>query len=177
MMKSTGQGSKFKGKDTVLVTDSISDFMKLFPNIFGIAEKKWENFNLLFYLSLLYYLPNLKCAKSLQSCLTLCKTMDCSQPGYFVHGILQARILEWVAMSSPLGDFSNPEMEPTSFMSSALVGGFFITSTTWKAQIGGPLFYWKQEKRNSWSQTYANELYHWAEFKIHSFNPYLFSTF
>lgn len=39
-MKSTGQGSKFKGKDTVLVTDSISDFMKLFPNIFGLAEKK-----------------------------------------------------------------------------------------------------------------------------------------
>ena len=99
MMKSTGQGSKFKGKDTVLVTDSISDFMKLFPNIFGLAEKKWENFNLLFYLSLLYYLPNLKCAKSLESCLTLWETMDCSQPGYFVHGILQARILEWVAMS------------------------------------------------------------------------------
>ena len=38
------------------------------------------------------------CAVSLQSCLTLCYPMDCSLPGSFVHGILQARILEWVAL-------------------------------------------------------------------------------
>ena len=31
-----------------------------------------------------------------QSCLTVCDTMDCSLPGPSVHGILQARILEWV---------------------------------------------------------------------------------
>ena len=36
-------------------------------------------------------------AQSLQSCLTLCDPMDCSLPGFSVHGILQARILEWVA--------------------------------------------------------------------------------
>ena len=36
-------------------------------------------------------------AKLLQSCLTLCNPMDCSPPGSSVHGILQARILEWVA--------------------------------------------------------------------------------
>ena len=35
------------------------------------------------------------------SCLTLCNPMDCSPPGFSVHGISQARILEWVAMSSP----------------------------------------------------------------------------
>ena len=35
-------------------------------------------------------------AKSLQSCLTLCNAMDCSPPGSSVHGILQARRLEWV---------------------------------------------------------------------------------
>ena len=34
-----------------------------------------------------------------QSSLTLCNPMDCSPPGSFVHGILQARILEWVAIS------------------------------------------------------------------------------
>ena len=33
------------------------------------------------------------------SCLTLCDPMDCSPPGYSVRGILQARKLEWVAMS------------------------------------------------------------------------------
>ena len=35
-----------------------------------------------------------------ESCLTLCNPMDCSQPGSSVHGILLARILEWVAISS-----------------------------------------------------------------------------
>ena len=33
-----------------------------------------------------------------QSCPTLCGPMDCSLPGFSVHGILQARILEWVAI-------------------------------------------------------------------------------
>ena len=37
-------------------------------------------------------------AKSLKLCLTLCHTMDCSPPGSSVHGILQARALEWVAI-------------------------------------------------------------------------------
>ena len=43
------------------------------------------------------------CAKSLQSCPTLWDPMDCSPPGSSVHGILQARILEWVAMPSSRG--------------------------------------------------------------------------
>ena len=42
-------------------------------------------------------------AKSLQSCLTLCDAMDSSWPGSLVHGILQARILEWVTMPSSRG--------------------------------------------------------------------------
>ena len=37
-------------------------------------------------------------AKSHQSCLTLCNPVDCSLPGSSVHGILQAGVLEWVAM-------------------------------------------------------------------------------
>ena len=39
-------------------------------------------------------------AKSLQSCLTLCDPVDSSPPGSSVHGIPQARIMEWVAMPS-----------------------------------------------------------------------------
>ena len=39
-------------------------------------------------------------SKSLQLCPTLCDPMDCSPPGSPVHGILQARILEWVAILS-----------------------------------------------------------------------------
>ena len=37
-----------------------------------------------------------------QLCLTLFDPMDCSPPGSSVHGILQARILEWVAVPSPI---------------------------------------------------------------------------
>ena len=46
--------------------------------------------------------------KVTQSCLTLCHPMD-----YTVHGILQARILEWVAFFSA-GDLPNPGIEPRS---------------------------------------------------------------
>ena len=42
-------------------------------------------------------------AKSFQSCLTLCNPMDCSCPDSSVHGILQARILQWIAMPSSRG--------------------------------------------------------------------------
>ena len=52
-------------------------------------------------------------AKSLQSCLNLCNPMDYSPPGSSVHGILQARILEWVAIPFP-GDLTDPGMEPAS---------------------------------------------------------------
>ena len=38
-------------------------------------------------------------AKSLQSCPTLCDPKDCSLPGFSVHGILQARTMEWAAIS------------------------------------------------------------------------------
>ena len=48
-----------------------------------------------FFSSLLYVC---QCAKSLQLCPTLCNPMDYSLPGSSVHGIFQARILEWVAM-------------------------------------------------------------------------------
>ena len=39
-----------------------------------------------------------ECVLAAQSCLTLCDPMDCSSPGSSIHGILQARILEWVAI-------------------------------------------------------------------------------
>ena len=42
-------------------------------------------------------------AKSLQSFPTLCNPVDCSPPGSFDHSILQARILQWVAMPSCRG--------------------------------------------------------------------------
>ena len=50
-----------------------------------------------------------------QSCLTLCDPVDCSPPGSSVHGILQARILEWVAVPSLFrNQGSNPGIKPRS---------------------------------------------------------------
>ena len=71
-------------------------------------------------------------AKSLQSCLILCDSVHYSSPGSSVHGILQARILEWVAMPSS-SDLPDPGIEPMSLMSPALAGRFFSTSATWEA--------------------------------------------
>ena len=64
-------------------------------------------------------------AKLLQSSPTLCDPVDCNLPGSSVHGILQARILEW--------NLPDPGIEPQSLVSPALVGRFCITSTTWEA--------------------------------------------
>jgi len=58
-----------------------------------------------------------------QLCLTLCDPLDCSPPVYFVHGISQARILEWVAISFSRG--SSPPKDWIAYP--ALAGGFFTT--------------------------------------------------
>ena len=60
------------------------------------------------------------CALVAQSRLTLCDPTDCSPPGSSVHGILQARILEWVAMPSPRGRKSRDESQV-----SRVAGGCF----------------------------------------------------
>ena len=66
-----------------------------------------------------------------QSCLTLCDPMDCSPPGSFVHQISQARILEWVAISSSRG--SSRPRDWTCI--SCMVGGFFTTESPGKSAV------------------------------------------
>ena len=63
------------------------------------------------------------------SCPTLCNPMDCSPPGSSVHGTLQARILEWVAISSSRG-FSQPRDRTRV---SCTGGQILYHCTTWKA--------------------------------------------
>ena len=70
-------------------------------------------------------------SKLLQSRPTLCNSMNCSRPGSSVHGILQTRILERVAMPSSW-DLPSRGIEPTSLMSPVLAGRFFTTSATWE---------------------------------------------
>ena len=68
-----------------------------------------------------------------QLCLTLCDSIDWSPPGFSVHGISQARILEWAAISFS-GDLPNPGIGLRSLTSPALAGGFLAISATREAQ-------------------------------------------
>ena len=72
------------------------------------------------------------CVLSHFSCVQPC-AMDCSLPGFSVHGILQARTLEWVAMPYSRGS-SQPSDQTHISMSPTLAGVFFTTSATWEAQ-------------------------------------------
>ena len=60
--------------------------------------------------------------------------MDYSPPGSSVHGIFQARVVEWVATSFLVG-LTDPEIEPLSLAASALKGGFFTTEPPGKPPI------------------------------------------
>jgi len=57
-----------------------------------------------------------------QSCPILCEPMGCSLPGFSVHGILQARILEWVAMPSSRGS-----SQPRDQTQISHIAGEFLT--------------------------------------------------
>ena len=71
---------------------------------------------------------------------TLYNPTDCSLPVSSVHGIFQARILDWVAIALSREDFPDPGTEPESLASPALAGGFFTTNATWEAiPLGDPL--------------------------------------
>ena len=69
------------------------------------------------------------CVQSPQSWSVLYDLMNHSLSGSSVHGILQARILEWLSFPPP-GDLPHPGIDPASLMSPALAGGFFVISTT-----------------------------------------------
>ena len=66
-----------------------------------------------------------------QLCPTLCDSRYCSLSGPSVHGILQARILEWVVISPP-GDLSNPE---TELVSPEMERGFFTTEPSGNIKV------------------------------------------
>ena len=78
-------------------------------------------------------------AQSLQSCLTLCDPMNCSLPGSSVHGILQARILEWVAL--PSCRRSPQPRDQTCISHVSCIGRWVLnTITTWEAPKEGTSF-------------------------------------
>ena len=64
--------------------------------------------------------------------LILCNFMDCSPPGFSVHGILQARIREWVAIPSSKGSSLSRDWTQVS----CIAGGFFTIWATTEAYNG-----------------------------------------
>ena len=67
------------------------------------------------------------CMLSLQPCPTLCDPVDCSVlPGFSIHGIFQARILEWVAMSSSKGSSQPRDWTHGSYVF-CITSGFFTS--------------------------------------------------
>ena len=72
------------------------------------------------------------CVKSLQLCPTLCHPMDCSPPDSSVHGILQARILECIAMAFPRGSSLSSGGTCVSYVSCIRQAGSFTASATGK---------------------------------------------
>ena len=73
-------------------------------------------------------------AKSLQSRLTLCDPMDHSLPGFTIHGVSQAGILEWVAIF--LLQLDPRDQAPLSLMSPSLTGELFLPL----APLGKPAY-------------------------------------
>ena len=89
-----------------------------------------------------------------QSCLTLCDPIDCSPPGSSVHGILQARILEWVAMPCSRGSSWPSNRTCISYFSCIV---FFTTRATGEAPyimfLQSPACHW----RGASARKYLNE--------------------
>ena len=85
---------------------------------------------------------------STQSCPAVCNSMNCSPPGCSVHGIFQARILEWVAIS-----FSRGSSWPRDWTQvSCMAGGFFtVWATREDCQITARILI--QESLVSWGQS------------------------
>ena len=69
-----------------------------------------------------------------QSCPILCDAMDCSPPGFSVHGIFQTRILEWVAISFSRGSFWPGDQTCVSYIS--CIGRQILHHwATWEASL------------------------------------------
>jgi len=75
--------------------------------------------------------------KSLQSCPTLCDPMDYSPPGPSVHGILQARILEWVAMPFSISLMRHWYISLTTTTMHLPVWNILVSTDTWDLFLRG----------------------------------------
>ena len=96
----------FSQNNIVLILSDIENTMIFISNFIVLHFKQFFYVNIFFYLKDYELILRIKCclhAQSLQLYLTLSDPTDCSPPGSSVHGILWARMLKWVAISSSWG--------------------------------------------------------------------------
>ena len=119
---------------------------KLCPTCWGAQRRVWDILKILFGFFhpplfshchfLIYLVHACMHAQSFQACPPLSNPVDCSPPGSSVHGILQARILEWTAMPSSRWS-SQPRNQTHISYVSCIAGRFFIAEPLGKPDIPG----------------------------------------
>ena len=110
-----------------------------------------------------------------QSGLTLCDPVDCSPPGSSVHGILQARILEWVAISSSKGSSWTRDhlgLNLHHLRLPALAGGFFTPRATWEARMASQV----SGKPTGWDEPLFLRKVPWCDVLNLLFSVWVFGT-
>ena len=98
------------------------------------------------------------CAKLLQSRLTLCDPLESSLLGSSLHGILRARILEWVAISFSRGSSWSRDQTQVS-MSPSLAGEFFTTAAAASKSLQSCPTLWPHRR-----QPHLHHLKWWSSF-------------
>ena len=117
-------------------------------------------------------------AKSLQSCPTLCNPMDCSPPGSCIHGILQVRILEWVAIPFSRG---SPQSRDRTWVS-CIEGRLFTVWATRQAFYQVHAKRWKPlllpKKKYIYIYIYIYIFdFGMSNLSFHPIDPHLFPTY
>ena len=109
----------------------------------------WATHTFLHTMYTILYTLHTVLVKVTQSCPTLCSHVDCSPPRSSVHGILQARILEWIAIS-----FSRRSSRPRDQTQvSCIAGRFFTLWATRKDWVLNLIWLVSlQEEENMWQQ-------------------------
>ena len=104
-------------------------------------------------------------AKPLQSCPTLCNSMDCSLTASLSMGLSGQGY--WTGLSfPPPRDLPDPEIEPTSLMSPALAHRSFTNSTIWEAHRFFTIStIWEAPKRHMYSKVQSSNIYNSQDMK------------
>ena len=124
------------------------------PHVLTRPECRWSLVSIMKIQVKQSHVKNALCmhAKLLQSCSTLCDPVEHSLPGSSLHGTIQARILEWVAMPSSRGS-SWPRDQPRDSCGSCISGRFFTIKPPGKPKEHTAMY------KMSHQLAYCRELY------------------